>query len=79
MDRACAPSGLSQSSLSQAEPLVPLRECPHCDGRGGFPVGGTQCCGGSDWECGASGCTGPIEEWTLEMCPACGGHGKVEE
>lgn len=49
--------------------------CEMCDGVGGFEAGGPQCCGGSQWECGASGCTGPIDGRYLEMCPACEGSG----
>lgn len=52
--------------------------CPVCDDRGWIEVvaGGPECCGGSDWECGAPGCTGPRDGRYLEQelcdCPA--GH-----
>ena len=53
--------------------------CPDCDGQG-WSVGiehEDRCCGGSDWECGASGCTGPIQEQIpvqipCERCSATG-------
>lgn len=54
-----------------------LRECADCGGQGGFEAGGDICCGGSHWECGASGCTGPIDGRYLEQCPTCLGTGTV--
>lgn len=42
-DRACAPSGLSRSSASQAKPLVPCAEtCPTCVGKGYWKVGDSE-------------------------------------
>lgn len=51
--------------------------CPHCDGLGGFPAGGPICCGNAEWECGASGCTGPIDGSYLERCQGCNGTGRA--
>ena len=59
------------ASLTEAE------LCPACEGEGGFPVCRERCCGGSDWECGANGCTGPIADYMLEQCELCGGSGFV--
>jgi len=56
-----------------------LKKCPDCGGAGGFESGGEVCCGGSQWECGASGCTGPIDGRYLEECPTCEGSGQVLE
>ena len=50
--------------------------CEACSGIGGFEAGGPICCNGSEWECGASGCTGPIDGRYLEQCSACLGTGQ---
>lgn len=55
-----------------------LVECPECDGQGWIGKSVPRCCGGSDWECGASGCTGPIEECEQEQCEYCRGSGHYE-
>lgn len=50
-------------------------KCEACRGQGWVEdyeiVAG--CCGGSDWECGASGCTGPVpeQEQIQVPCEAC--------
>lgn len=49
--------------------------CPYCDDVGWTVEVETRCCGGSDWECGASGCTGPIQEQVQVECP-CGAYAK---
>lgn len=51
--------------------------CPHCDGRGWYGETQPRCCGGSDWECGAAGCTGPDPEHVQVQCEACLGTGEV--
>lgn len=55
--------------------------CPDCDGDGWTPGIDFEagCCGGSDWECGAQGCTGPVQIAvpTQEQCERCGGTGDV--
>lgn len=56
--------------------------CPECGGEG-WTQGvdyEDRCCGGSDWECGARGCTGPIQEQvpTQEPCQACRGEGVID-
>lgn len=45
--------------------------CPGCGDLGYTVEGGYRCCGGSEWECGARGCTGPIIEEQQVECP-CG-------
>jgi len=55
------------------------RDCPHCDGLGGHEAGGPICCGNAEWECGASGCTGPIDGRYLTQCEACGGTGRAPD
>lgn len=55
--------------------------CPDCDGQGWYVATGYEsgCCGGSDWECGARGCTGPIqiEVPIQEQCERCLGTGDI--
>lgn len=51
-------------------------ECYTCNGRGWVEGVKAVCCGATiSWECGGSGCTGPIPEQTQEACPDCGGSG----
>lgn len=55
--------------------------CPDCNGQGWYPVpvSVTRCCGGSDWECGGRGCTGPVQDWEQEQeqCERCFATGDV--
>lgn len=60
---------MTDEEIAKGEP------CPDCGGEGGFEAGGPICCNNSDWECGASGCTGPIDGRYLEQCPTCEGTG----
>lgn len=53
-----------------------MQYCSRCNGSGVDPVPGMECCRGSDWECGARGCTGPVP--IQEPCRRCGGCGTVE-
>lgn len=53
--------------------------CPECCGEG-WTVGTgyeAECCSGSDWECGAQGCTGPVQVQVpvQEQCERCLGTG----
>lgn len=50
-------------------------ECRQCGGEGQFEDGGPICCGNAEWECGAQGCTGPIDGRQLIQCQACHGTG----
>lgn len=67
---------------SNTVPKVEEREpCPNCDDLGYTVRSVPRCCGGSDWECGASGCTGPIEDYEQEQCPCVGApasEGQIE-
>ncbi len=55
--------------------------CPDCDGEGWVQETDCEdhCCGGSDWECGARGCTGPVQEMIpiQVQCERCLGTGDV--
>lgn len=53
--------------------------CPYCDGLGGHEAGGQVCCGNAEWECGARGCTGPIDHRYLEQCEGCGGSASMRD
>jgi hypothetical protein len=53
--------------------------CPECGGEGWAPVARERCCGNAEWECGATGCTGPTQEWEQEQCEYCLGSGTVAE
>lgn len=50
-------------------------QCETCEGYGWIYGEGSKsgCCGGSNWECGAEGCTGPVQVQiqTQEECPDC--------
>lgn len=59
-----------------------MKNCPECEGQG-WVLGSTiepECCRQSEWECGASGCTGPtpVQVPVQEQCGTCGGHGLVK-
>jgi hypothetical protein len=60
---------------------VSATPCPECGGEGWtpVPVAVPRCCGGSEWECGGMGCTGPEQEWEQqqEQCEYCRGSGAV--
>lgn len=48
--------------------------CPECNGAGSFEC--MNCCGGSSWECGGRGCTGPVPDgW---FCHVCNGNGFIQ-
>ena len=72
-------------TVSQAEVEL-IAACTTCEGDGWIVGIGveveTRCCGGSDWECGASGCTGPRQEQVQvqiqEPCPDCDGTGHLK-
>lgn len=49
--------------------------CGHCDGTGTQTSFRDECCGGSHWECGASGCVGPRQIECRDACEACRGTG----
>lgn len=51
--------------------------CGVCTGDGWVIGTETRCCGGSEYECGGRGCTGPEPEQVQEQCEACGGTGYV--
>jgi hypothetical protein len=73
-------------------PVSPLRDgipsarCPDCCGDGWVVGIGVEmregCCGGSDWECGGRGCTGPVaiqeQVQIQEQCEACWGTGNAQ-
>ena len=54
-------------------------ECYTCNGQGWVEGVETEaaCCGGSEWECGAAGCTGPVEQAVQIQvgCDDCQGTG----
>lgn len=54
-------------------------ECLTCNGQGWVEdfYSEPTCCGGSEWECGAAGCTGPVEQTvqTQVGCDDCQGTG----
>ena len=63
---------LARLSQPQEQP------CGTCGGAGWVEGVGTEpgCCGGSSWECGAVGCSGPVATavQTQEQCPHCDGQ-----
>lgn len=68
---------MTAPTLSPAQKRAP--KCPECCGDGWVVsiVLEAECCHGSDWECGARGCTGPVpvEVHAQEQCEACEGSG----
>ena len=67
---------MGSTELGTAIELLARAVCPDCDGSGGVQrsVMTEECCHGSDWECGAEGCTGPVpvEDIEVEQCHWCG-------
>lgn len=55
--------------------------CPDCAGDGWVLGVGTdtECCGGSEYECGGRGCTGPqeVQVQVQEPCERCRGTGEI--